>query len=421
MPLQRLAIISVHTSPLAPMGGKKTGGMNVYIRELAQELGKRGIPVDIFTRRTSEDEPEIDGSLGEHVRVVYLTAGGIRPLNPDDCFPYLSEFTARLIAFATKGNLHYDLVYSHYWLSGWVAQKLKESWNTPFVQMFHTLGHMKRRIQTSETLLPDQRIQTETEIVEWADRIIAATPAEHAQLLWLYRARRRKIDIVPPGVNTARFYPRSEEWQQAARAKLGFEACNILLFVGRIEPLKAVDSILEALALLRREMPNLMQGLCFAVVGGDPADKSDLELQNLRQMSEALGLQDVVRFVGARDQNELPLYYAAATAVLMPSDYESFGMVALEAMASGTPVIASQVGGLAFVVRDNETGYTIPARSPQALMQRIVELVSDSHKRQTMGRQASHLAREYSWDKIVDRLVTIFEAIVGEKTSRHKR
>lgn len=165
MNLRRLAMISVHTSPLAAFGRKKTGGMNVYIRELAQELARRGIEVDIFTRRSSEDEPEVDERLGPGVRVVYLTAGGLRPLGPDELYPHLSEFTAKLIAFATMRSLHYDMVYSHYWLSGWVAQKLKEAWNIPFVQMFHTLGQMKRRLQTIDSLLPDQRINTERQVV----------------------------------------------------------------------------------------------------------------------------------------------------------------------------------------------------------------------------------------------------------------
>lgn len=196
--IQRLAILSTHTSPLAAMGGKKTGGMNVYIRELAQEFGSRGIAVDIFTRRTSHAEPKIDYGIGENVRVIYIDAGPVANLKPDEIYPYLSLFTARLMAFATRQNVKYDIIYSHYWLSGWVAQKLKESWGISFVQMFHTLGQMKRRILTHENIMPDQRIRTETETMVWADRIIAATPAEHSQLMWLYRASRRKIEIVPP-------------------------------------------------------------------------------------------------------------------------------------------------------------------------------------------------------------------------------
>lgn len=415
MAVQRLALLSVHTSPLAPMGGKKTGGMNVYIRELSQELGKRGIKVDIFTRRSSPDEPEIDLSIGDNVRVIYLTAGGVQSLAPDDIYPHLSEFTARLMAFATVQNVHYDIVYSHYWLSGWVAQKLKEAWGVPFIQMYHTLGHMKQRIISTERLfLPDQRIHTEQEITQWADRLIAATPAEQMQLVWLYRAKKRKIAIIPPGVNVARFTPIS---QAEARQKLGFDSCHVLLFVGRIEPLKAIDTILYALETVRQTHSELLSHLCFAVVGGNPNDR-DIEMQRLYQLTQSLGLEDVVRFVGAKDQQELPLYYAAATAVIMPSDYESFGMVALEAMASGTPVIASAVGGLAFVVRDGETGYHVPSREPNALADRILKVVRDREKRAEMGRNATLVAQSYAWENIADRLITLFDDVLASRAKR---
>jgi D-inositol-3-phosphate glycosyltransferase len=413
--MKRIAMISVHTSPLAPMGGKKTGGMNVYIRELAQELGARGIAVDIFTRRTSAQEPDIDEHLSKNVRVIYLTAGGVQALQPDDVYPHLSQFTARLMAFATLHHLHYDMVYSHYWLSGWVAQKLKEAWGTPFVQMFHTLGQMKERITRTNVLaMNNERIQTEMLITAWADRIIAATPAEQTQLLWLYRAKKRKIEIVPPGVNVERFHPTS---QAEARRQLGFEACHVLLFVGRIEPLKAVDSILQALAIVKQETPHLIQHLCFAIVGGNPNDH-DPEIASLKRLSAELGIQEVVTFVGAKDQTQLPLYYAAASAVIMPSDYESFGMVALEAMASGTPVIASQVGGLAYVVRDGETGYHVPSRQPHALADRIQRLLSDEQKSQEMGRTASLVAQEYAWANIADRLLAIFDDVATRQKIR---
>jgi len=416
MEIKRLAILSVHTSPLAPMGGKKTGGMNVYIRELAQELGSRGILVDIYTRRTSAKEPKIDTNIDENVRVIYLKAGGITPLSPDEIYPHLSEFTARLIALTTRQGISYDMIYSHYWLSGWVAQKLKEAWGTPFVQMFHTLGQMKQRIVTNTSVLPDQRISTETEVMQWADRIVAATPAEHSQLLWLYRAKRRKIEIVPPGVNTDRFYPLP---QAEAKVRIGFETHqHILLFVGRIEPLKAVDTIIKALNIVRQTDDKMLDYVRFVVVGGNPNDEYDEEMARLRHLVAELKLSNVVQFVGAKDQSELPVYYAAATAVVMPSDYESFGMVALEAMASGTPVIASHVGGLAFLVRDEETGYLVPVREPNSVANRIIAMVQDWQKRQQMGQQASHLAQEYAWPKIADRLLNIFNDVLSKRVAR---
>jgi D-inositol-3-phosphate glycosyltransferase len=421
MSVQHLAMISVHTSPLASMGGKKTGGMNIYIRELAQELGRQGIHVDIFTRRSSADEPKIDMTLGENVRVIYLMAGGVQPLSPEAQYPHLSEFTAHLIAFATRQGIHYDMVYSHYWLSGWVAMKLKEAWGIPFVQMFHTLGQMKQRIIAAERIfLPDQRITTEMEIVQQADRIIAATPAEHAQLIWLYRARKRSIEVIPPGVNLERFHPVSRE---AAKHKIGLDStCQLLLFVGRIEPLKAIDTIIEALHQIQEQDTALLNGVCFAIIGGNPNDPNDKEIAQLKALVAQYQLEAVVKFLGAKEQSALPTYYAAATAVLMPSDYESFGMVALEAMASGTPVIASEVGGLAFLVRDNETGYHVPVREPQSLAERIIWLLKDTEKSNQMGTAAAQAARAYAWEHIAHRLLTLLNTVLHEqKTSRRRR
>lgn len=417
MSIDRIALISVHSSPLARMGGAKTGGMNVYIRELARELGRQGYQIDIFTRRSQLMDPDTDMSIGENVRVVNLDAGPAQPLAPEEQYDSLSEFTAQLMAFATRHNLRYDIAYSHYWLSGWVAAKLKEAWGLNFAHMYHTLGHMKKRIEVNSHYQPDRRILTEMHILEWADRIIAATPAEQMQLRWLYRASRRQITVIPPGVDTGHF--RAPMSVDDARQSLGLRRdCSVLLFVGRIEPLKAVDTILEALRVLRDRAPQLLRKLHFMIVGGDPQSKNDLEMNRLQDLSAKLGIDSLVSFVGAKEQAELPRYYAAATAVIMPSDYESFGMVALEAMSSGTPVIASQVGGLQFLVRDQETGFHIPAREPISLADCIVQLLNDPSNTAMMGQSAARAAKAYAWTEIAHRLLRVFEDIAGEKLRR---
>ena len=417
MPINRIALISVHASPLAAMGGAKTGGMNVYIRELSHELGRQGFHVDIFTRRPSVLVPGVDTAIGENVRVVNLNAGPQQLLTPEDQYAHLSEFTANLMAFATLQNLQYDIVYSHYWLSGWVAAKLKEAWGIRFVHMYHTLGHMKKRIEVNAFYQPDRRIITEMHILQWADRIIASTPAEQAQLRWLYRAGRRQIVVIPPGVNTEHFQDKMSAGQ--ARELLGIKpTSNLLLFVGRIEALKAVDTILEALYVLRETGPTLLRNLHFMIVGGDPHSSGDREMNRLQELSVKLGIDQLVSFVGAKEQSELPRYYAAATAVIMPSDYESFGMVALEAMSSGTPVIASQVGGLQFLVRDKETGLHIPTREPISLADCIIELMTDPSKTEEMGAAASRIAREYAWPHIAERLLRVFEDVACQKLKK---
>lgn len=420
MKIERIAMLSVHTSPLAALGGKKTGGMNVYVRELAQEMGRRGMAVDIFTRRTSADAPEIDHSLGENVRVIHIQAGTLQPLNPEEVYCHLKQFTSGVIAFATSNSLSYDLIYSHYWLSGCVAHDLKQIWGTPFVQMFHTLGHMKNRIIPGNgSMLPDVRITTETQIVQWADRIVAATPAEHAQLLWLYRADRRKIVIASPGVNTRRFHPIPLD---EAKEHLNIPGnSNLLLFVGRIEPLKAVDTIIDALDIIWRDHPELLETIRLGIIGGNPDDPADPEISRLRQRVADLDLTPFVDFIGAKDQSLLPYYYAAASAVLVPSDYESFGMVALEAMASGTPVIASEVGGLAFLVEDGKTGFLVPSRDPTALADRITRLLQNPEKQAYMRRESAELARRYTWSAIADQLLAVFDAVVNRpKVSLHR-
>ena len=412
MSIRRIALISVHTSPLAQLGGRKTGGMNVYVQELARELGRQNLYVDIFTRRISPQQAEIDTSLGQNVRVIHIQAGGDYPLGPEESYPHLSQFTAGLIAFATRANIHYDMIYSHYWLSGWVANKLKEVWGTPFVHMFHTLGHMKNRILPgSASALPDERITVETQIVEWADRIIAATPAEYQQLLWLYRADRRRITIISPGVNTNRFHPvplaKARETASIAPNE------NMLVFVGRLEPLKGVDTILEALHGIKLTRPTRFETLRLKIIGGDLADTTDQELSRLQKRVAELGLQDVVTFLGAKSQELLPAYYASALAVIVPSDYESFGLVALEAMASGALVIASEVGGLAFLVRDGETGFLVPVRDPQALANRILYIMDHPSESAQMRQSATALADEYTWPQIVTRLLEVFNELRG--------
>jgi D-inositol-3-phosphate glycosyltransferase len=411
MKIDHLAILSVHTSPLAKLGGEKTGGMNVYVRELSREFGRRGIHVDVFTRQSSPDDPHIDTSLGANVRIITIQAGPLEVISPDETFAYVQEFAAGVIAFSTLHNVHYDLIYSHYWLSGCVATPLKEIWGIPFVQMFHTLGHMKHRIALNPNApaLPDVRITQESRIVRLADRIIAATPAEHAQLLWLYRADRRKIAIIPPGVNGELFFPQSME---ESRACLGLETDQtIFLFVGRIEPLKGVDTILQAFAAIKRESPDLLAKVRFLVIGGDP-DRPNAELARLIQRTRELELGYLVDFLGAKDQNHLRDYYSASNTAIMPSEYESFGMVALEAMACGTPVIASHVGGLAFLVQDGVNGYSIPVGEPNALSEKLSQILMDIESLSALRANAAATAQHYTWSAIAERLEAIFEQTV---------
>jgi D-inositol-3-phosphate glycosyltransferase len=411
--IRRIAMLSVHTCPLAVLGGKKTGGMNVYVRDLSRELGRRGIKVDVFTRSQNPCIPHVNEMLGENARVIHIPTGPEIPLDPDEVYPHLPQFVENVLTFVAQEGIRYDVIYSHYWLSGVAAHKLRDAWGVPVAQLFHTLGLMKDRIARGPADKPlGIRALAETDIMSWADRLIALTPAESAQMLWLYRANRHKIDIVPPGVDLARFRPIPAE---AAKQALGLPTDRrMLLFVGRIEPLKGVDTIFEAIALIKRDAPRLLDNLCLSIIGGDPDDPAgdNAEMDRLKALRCDMGLNDLVVFLGAKDQDMLKYYYAASEALITPSDYESFGMVALEAMASGTPVIASEVGGLAFLVQDGVTGYHVPVRDPAALADKIRTVLEQPDTRRELGQNAVRVAQDYAWPKIADRLLAVFEDMI---------
>lgn len=405
----RIAMLSVHTCPLATLGGKDTGGMNVYVRDLARELGRRGVGVDVFTRSQDEHQPHVKHDLGHGNRVVHVPAGPERPLPKTELYRYLPEFVGGVREFAALQGQRYDLLHSHYWLSGLVARELRAFWGAPILHTFHTLGIMKNRVaQASDQREPDVRLQAERHIVDFADRVIASTPAEESQLLLLYHADRRNLNVIPPGVdlNLFRPVPRDE-----ARARIGAPAHGtMILFVGRIEPLKGVDTLLRAIALCRQK-GDLPADLCLSIIGGDPSDgahNENVEMERLKRLCAELGMGDLVAFLGAKDQDSLHWYYSAAEVVVMPSHYESFGMVALEAMACGTPVVASGVGGLAFLVRDGETGYTVPDRDPEALCDCLGSLISRPELRQRLGRQAADHAQNYAWPIVAEKIVGVY-------------
>jgi D-inositol-3-phosphate glycosyltransferase len=404
-------MISYHTCPLATLGGKDTGGMNVYVRDLTRTLGKMGVHVDVFTRSQDEHMPHVLHDLGYGNRVVHVPAGPEVPLPKEVLAGYIPDFIEGVRSFVERKDISYDLVHSHYWMSGIVAEELKEMWRIPVVHMFHTLGVMKQRVaRSSEEAEGEYRLEGEKKVIKSADRIIAATQAEFAQLLWLYDADTSKVTVIPPGVDTCHFYPIPDD---EAKEYIGIPPCErVLLFVGRIEPLKGIDTLLQAIAIL------CQQGLktCLTVIGGDPivvADTENHEMARLQNLREKFGLDNLVTFIGKRSQDTLPYYYSAADAVVVPSYYESFGMVALEAMACGTPVIASQVGGLAFLVQDGKTGFTVPVDDAQTLAEKLRILITNDALRCRMGEQAAEFAKGYNWDLIAKKMIDVYQEVTN--------
>jgi D-inositol-3-phosphate glycosyltransferase len=399
-------MLSVHTSPLATLGGKETGGMNVYVRELSREWSRQGIYVDVYTRAQEAAGPRVR-ELAEQSRVFYVKAGPEQPYNKNYLYRHLDEFAAGVKAY----NYRYDFIFSHYWLSGIVADALRRAWDVPFAQMFHTLAALKNQVAHSSEREPRRRINCEGEVMRMADRIIAATPDDREQMVALYSAPREKVRVVPPGVDLNRFRPLGRV--QAKRQVGVLPHREMILFVGRIQPLKGIDTLIRALALVHQQEPTLAENLCVAIIGGH-SHQDGAELERLKALGSDLGLKGLVTFLGATDQDWLASYYSAATMVVMPSHYESFGMVAIEAMACGTPVIASDVGGLSFIVADGHNGYLVPGRDPQALAAKIILLLKYPALRDQLGRQAQAWAERYSWSSIAGKLLEVFAEAQGE-------
>jgi D-inositol-3-phosphate glycosyltransferase len=408
-------MLSVHTCPLATLGGKETGGMNVYVRDLSREFSRRGIAVDVFTRSQSRAIPRISaGGLGELGRVIHVPAGPERPYDKNLVFDHLPEFVARVQDFVRREKIRYDLIHSHYWLSGWAALDLRATWCTPVIQMFHTLGEMKNRVaQTPAERESPRRIEIEGRIMRFADRLVAATPLEKAQMSWLYGADADNISVVPAGVdlNLFRPIPRAE-----AKMRIGVPPDHkVILFVGRIQPLKGIDTLIRAMKQVVDRHAELKDRVCVSIIGGDPNPDSELELaefQRLEQLRRELGIGDLVTFLGAKDQDSLVYYYSAAETVVMPSHYESFGMVALEAMACGTPVIGSDVGGLSFSIEDGFNGYLVPGRDPEVLADKIALLLRRPGLRDHLGEQAVRWAERYAWTHIADELLDVYQMVL---------
>jgi len=413
-----VAMLSYHTCPLAILGGKDTGGMNVYVRELTRYLGQAGVHVDVFTRSQDEHVPHVLHELGYGNRVVHIPAGPEVYLPKDQLIDYLPEFSESILKFTSQKGLHYDIIHSHYWMSGMAALEMERAWKVPFVHMFHTLGMMKNRVARNESEKEgDYRIEGEQQVLRAARLVIVATQAEQAQLEFLYHAPSSRLTVIPPGVDTHHFYPISLD---EARSVIGIPCeSRMLLFVGRIEALKGVDALLRALAILRNNGTLDQHPHCLAIIGGDPeATDSNLtaEMARLQGLCRALNLDDLVVFLGKRGQDTLPYYYSSADALIIPSHYESFGMVALEAMACGTPVIASQVGGLPFLVKDGVTGYVVPDEDIETLSQRLSILISQPEIRRQMGEQACAEAQNYAWEKITNRVIEVYEKVLSEKS-----
>jgi D-inositol-3-phosphate glycosyltransferase len=384
----RIAMLSAHSCPVGALGARDTGGMSVYIRELARELGKQGHRVDVYTRVHDPADP-ISEDLGERARLIHIKAGEEESIHKLAVYSYLPEFACHLEGYRKNNGLRYDIVFSHYWLSTWAGRYLTRWWQAPHVVMFHTLGAVKNAIGIGEDS-PELRIITEREAVQNCQRIIAATAGERQELIGHYDAAPDKIGVVPCGVNLDLFRPVP---RAAARRQLGLADNKVLLFVGRLDPLKGIDRLLRAVPLLPER-----EGLRLLVIGGDEYSQS--EMDRLRGLAAALGIGDAVTFQGLVKQERLPYYYSAADVCVVPSYHESFGLVALESLACGTPVVASDVGNLRNIIRQGETGFVVPENTPTRLAGAIALFLDGAPRDMESTRIMRASVSRYAWKNI---------------------
>ncbi|WP_417864034.1 D-inositol-3-phosphate glycosyltransferase [Aeromicrobium erythreum] len=413
---RRVAMLSAHTSPLEQPGSGDAGGMNVYVLELSRRLAARGVEVEVFTRATSRHlPPAVEASPGVVVR--HVTAGPFEGLTKDDLPSQLCGFVRDVLrAEVEQGPHHFDLVHSHYWLSGQVGTVAAERWSVPLVHTMHTMAKVKNaHLAEGDRAEPIGRVVGEEEIVRIADRLVANTEEERRELLDLYAADPSRVDVVHPGVDLERFRPGSRD---DARADLGLPPdAAVLLFAGRIQPLKAPDVVLKAAADLLARDPALRERLQVVVVGGASGSGLDRPT-SLADLAAELGITDVVRLEPAVTQDVLATWYAAADVVCVPSHNESFGLVAIEAQACGTPVVAARVGGLSTAVADGVSGVLVDGHDPHDYADALHPLLTDRALRDELGAKAVAHASGFGWDATVDRVLEVYARAVAARAGR---
>jgi D-inositol-3-phosphate glycosyltransferase len=405
--IRRVALISEHASPLSDIGGVDSGGQNVYVKHVARQLAAQGLEVDVFTRRDSA-ELEAVNCMPEGVRVILVEAGPPEPLPKESLLPLIPEFTRHIMEYARAQR--YDLLHANFWMSGLTASEIKQTLGIPYVITFHALGRVRRLHQGAADGFPNERGDIEASLMDTADRIIAECPQDLQDMRLYYGVDDSKVSVIPCGFDPEELWPVD---RRIARDSIGLAHDEpIVLQLGRMVPRKGVDTVIQAISRLRQISGTDARLL---VVGGNcesSGDPATPELQRLRQVARAEGVDDLVTFTGRRSREMLKVYYSAADVFVTTPWYEPFGITPLESMACGTPVIGAAVGGIKYSVVNGETGYLVPPRDPEAIAEKVAHLLREPEVRQAMGQQAIRRVNEhFTWDQVADSLRAVYADI----------
>lgn len=405
-----IALISDHASPLAALGGVDSGGQNVYVNKVAHHLALLGYQVDVFTRRDSDHLPE-SVQLAEQVRVIHVPAGPPCPLPKEMLLEWMDDFTAFILHYCARQPRPYTLLHANFWMSGLVAAEVKRVLGIPFVVTFHALGRVRRLHQGPADGFPDRRFEIEERIVTEADGILAQCPQDREDLLTLYHADPARLSIVPCGFDPTEFWPIP---QAEARQHLGVAPHDFLILqLGRLVPRKGVDTVIRSLAQLVHKQKVSAHLLIVGGESEEPDPRRTPEIARLQTIALQESVADRVTFVGRRGRDRLRLYYSAADLFVTTPWYEPFGITPLEAMACGTPVIGSRVGGIQYTVREGETGFLVPPQQPAALAACLARLLQEPDLRHRLGQQAiQHVNRHFTWEKVATRLADAYERVI---------
>ncbi len=408
MKYKKIAVISYHTCPLSDEDVTEAGGLNTYVLELCKALAKKGYVLDIYTRSVSSESPRVVG-VTPGLRVIHTIAGDQRGVGKRELIKYIPQFLKNIYEFMAEEKLEYDLVYCHYYLSGLAGLEIKKKFKIPLLINFHTLALMKNLVARDESEREDfARIKAEMKLLKKADKVIATSSTDATYISSLYMFPLKKIFVLTPGVNLEIFKPADVA---DAKRMIGTDPkSRVILFVGRIEPLKGIDVLLYSLKILVEHSPKLK--LCLVIVGGENIarrDKWSKELKRLFGIAKLLKIAPFVRFVGKKKQQDLPSYYNASEVVVMPSQYESFGIVALEAMACGVPVITTDVSGISHLFDDSRSSHSLitSAGNPILLSRKIKNLLINKKEYEKLSAEVLNKAKALSWDGVADRFVGV--------------